>query len=170
MSPSGFVVAIWAVVVALLIGEFAGARRRRQSCRERVLAARRHAYDRRMFLLPPPLAKVHDTPFLRSEMPSGFKQTAVLVLPADPRYHTLGSVRFDFKNPKTSKSASYALFKSSAQAAAFSRVEARLNTRGLFQISAVSVGRFAGGVTGQTRNQARALLQLAVAHLRRSER
>jgi hypothetical protein len=123
-----------------------------------------------MLLVPPPLVRLHDTPFLRSEMPSGFKPAAVLVLPADPRYHTLGGVRFDFKNAQTSESVSYSLFKSSAQAAAFSRVEARLNTRGLFQISAVSVGRFAVGVTGQTRNQARALLRLAVAHLRRSER
>jgi hypothetical protein len=123
-----------------------------------------------MLLVPPPLVRLHDTPFLRSEMPSGFKPAAVLVLPADPRYHTLGGVRFDFKNTQTSESVSYSLFKSSAQAAAFSRVEARLNTRGLFQISAVSVGRFAVGVTGQTRNQARPLLRLAVAHLRRSER
>src|SRR3954471_8407498 len=123
-----------------------------------------------MLLLPPPLAKVHNTPFLRSEIPSGFKPTGILMLPADPRYHTLGSVRFDFKNAQTSESASYALFRTSAEAAAFSRVEGRLNTRGLFQISAVSVGRFAVGVTGQTRNQARALLRLAVAHLRRSER
>jgi hypothetical protein len=123
-----------------------------------------------MLLVPPPLVRLHDTPFLRSEMPSGFKPAAVLVLPADPRYHTLGGVRFDFKNAQTSESVSYSLFKSSAQAAAFSRVEARLNTRGLFQISAVSVGRFTVGVTGQTRNQARALLRLAVAHLRRSER
>jgi hypothetical protein len=123
-----------------------------------------------MLLLPPPLAKLHDTPFLRSETPSGFKPTAVLVLPADPRYHTLGSVRVDFKNTQTSESASYALFKSATQAAAFSRVEARLNTRGLFQIRAVSVGRFAVGATGQTLNQARTLLRLAVAHLRRSER
>lgn len=123
-----------------------------------------------MLLLPPPLAKVHDAPFLRSEMPSGFKQTAVLELPADPRYHTLGSVRFDFKNAQTSESVSYALFKNSTQAAAFSRLEARLNTQGLFQISALSVGRFAVGVTGQTRNQANVLLRLALAHLRRSER
>jgi hypothetical protein len=123
-----------------------------------------------MLLLPPPLVKLHDTPFLRSEMPSGFKPAAVLVLPADPRYHTLGSVRVDFKNAQTSESVSYALFNSSAQAAAFSRVEARLSTRGLFQISAVSVGRFAVGATGQTLAQARTLLRLAVTHLRRSER
>jgi hypothetical protein len=32
------------------------------------------------------------------------------------------------------------------------------------------VGRFAVGATGQTLNQARTLLRLAVAHLRRSER
>jgi hypothetical protein len=123
-----------------------------------------------MPVLPPPLARVYTTPFLRSEMPSGYTQTTVLRLPADPRYHTLGAVRFDFKNASISESVSYALFKTSAQAAAFNRVEARLETGGLFQIAAVTVGRVVVGVTGQTRTQAKALVQLAVAHLRRSER
>jgi hypothetical protein len=121
--------------------------------------------------LPPPLAKLYNTPFLQSEIPSGFKQTTVLKLPADPRYHSLGGLRFDFKNANlTSVSASYALFKTSARAAEFSRFEARLNTRGLFRINAASVGRIAVGVTGFTQTQANRLLQLALAHLRRSER
>jgi hypothetical protein len=123
-----------------------------------------------MLLVPPPLVKLHDAPFLQSEIPSGFNLTAVFVLPADPRYHTLGSVRVDFKNAQTSESAIYALFENTAQAAAFTRVEARLNTRGLFHIRAVSVGRFAVGATGQTVAQARTLLRLAIAHLQRSER
>ena len=120
--------------------------------------------------LPAPLAKIYNTPFLRSELPSGFTQSTVLTLPADPRYHSLGAVRFDFKNADSSDSASYALFKTSAQAAVFNRFEARLNTRGLFQIAATSLGRIAIGVTGNTHKQAKALLQLALAHLRRSER
>jgi hypothetical protein len=120
--------------------------------------------------LPPPLAKLSDTAFLQSEMPSGFRLGTILKLPADPRYHTLGAVRFDFKNAHTSESVGYALFKTSAQAAAFSRVETRLKTGGLFRIAAVAVGRIVVGVTGQTRDQANTLLQLAVAHLRRSER
>jgi hypothetical protein len=113
---------------------------------------------------------MYNTPFVQSEVPSGFKQSAVLRLPADPRYHSLGGVRFDFKDAGWTESAGYALFKSSAQAAAFSRFEARLDTRGLFQIASASAGRIAVGVTARTRAQAHALLQLALAHLRRSQR
>jgi hypothetical protein len=136
---------------------------------------RRSTDNQEIASLPPPLAKLYNTPFLQSEIPSGFKQTTVLKLPADPRYHSLGAVRFDFKNANSSAtsssvSASYALFKTSARAAEFSRFEAKLNTRGLFRISATSVGRIAVGVTGFTQTQANRLLQLALAHLRRSER
>jgi hypothetical protein len=132
---------------------------------------RRSTDNQEMASLPPPLAKLYNTPFLQAETPSGFKQTTVLKLPADPRYHSLGGVRFDFKNANSSSvSASYALFKTSARAAEFSRFEAKLNTRGLFRISAASVGRIAVGVTGFTQTQANRLLQLALAHLRRSER
>lgn len=103
-----------------------------------------------MVALPPVLATLSKTPVLRSEMPLGFTKATVSELPADPRYHTLGAVRIDFRAARSSESASYALFKSSAQAAAFARVEV--------------------GVTGPTRAQARVLLQLALGHLRRSER
>jgi hypothetical protein len=142
---------------------------------ERLTLDRRSTDNQEIASLPPPLAKLYNTPFLSSEIPSGFKQTTVLKLPADPRYHSLGAVRFDFKNANSSAtsssvSASYALFKTSARAAEFSRFEAKLNTRGLFRISATSVGRIAVGVTGFTQTQANRLLQLALAHLRRSER
>jgi hypothetical protein len=138
---------------------------------ERLTLDRRSTDNQEIASLPPPLAKLYNTPFLQSEIPSGFKQTTVLKLPADPRYHSLGGLRFDFKNANlTSVSASYALFKTSARAAEFSRFEARLNTRGLFRINAASVGRIAVGVTGFTQTQANRLLQLALAHLRRSER
>ena len=123
-----------------------------------------------MLALPPLLAKLSNTPVLRSEMPPGFTQASVSKLPADPRYHTLGAVRIDFRNAHTSESASYSLFKSSAQAAVFSRVEESIKTGGLFQIAAAPVGRIVVGVVGQTRAQAKALLLLAVDHLRRSER
>jgi hypothetical protein len=103
-------------------------------------------------------------------MPRGFTRVTVSTLPADPRYHALGAVRIDFKDAHTSESASYALFGSSAQAAAFAGVEQRIKTGGLFQIAVAPVGRIVVGVTGATRAQARALLQLALAHLRRSER
>jgi hypothetical protein len=141
------------------------------AARYKLTLDRRSTDNQEIASLPPPLAKLYNTPFLQSETPSGFKQTTVLKLPADPRYHSLGGVRFDFKNASsTSVSASYALFKTSARAAEFSRFEAKLNTRGLFRISAASVGRIAVGVTGFTQTQANRLLQLALAHLRRSER
>ena len=119
--------------------------------------------------LPPLLAKLSNTPVLRSELPSGFTRATVSDLPADARYHTLGAVRIDFRNAHTSESASYALFKSSTQADAFARVEENVKTGGLFRIAVAPVGRIVVGVTASTRAQANALLQLAVAHLRRSE-
>jgi hypothetical protein len=119
--------------------------------------------------LPPLLAKLSHTPVLRSEMPSGFTRAAVSELPVDARYHTLGAVRIDFKNARTSESASYALFKDSAQADAFARVEENVKTGGLFRIAVAPVGRIVVGVTASTAAQARVLLRLALAHLRRSE-
>jgi hypothetical protein len=118
--------------------------------------------------LPPPLAKLAHTPVLRSEMPSGFTRATVSD-PADARYHILGAVRIDFRNVRTTESASYALFKDSAQADAFAHVEENIKTGGLFRIAVMPVGRIVVGVTAPTRAQARALLRLALAHLRRSE-
>ena len=122
-----------------------------------------------MLALPPQLAKLSDTPVLRSEMPSGFTRATVSELAADARYHTLGAVRIDFRSVHTSESASYALFKDSAQANAFARVEENIKTGGLFRIAVAPVGRIVVGVTASTRAQAKALLRLAVAHLHRSE-
>jgi hypothetical protein len=161
-----------ALLVVLLTSATGAARGQatNSAARYKLTLDRRSTDNQEMTSLPPPLAKLYNTPFLQSEIPSGFKQTTILKLPADPRCHSLGGVRFDFKNANSSESASYALFRTSARAAEFSRFEARLNTRGLFRISAASVGRIAVGVTGHTQTQANRLLQLALAHLRRSER
>jgi hypothetical protein len=121
-----------------------------------------------MAALPPPLARLSKTPVLRSEMPAGFTHASFLELPADPRYHTLGMLRIDFKSALAAESASYALFKSSAQAAAFVPVEANIKTGGFFHVAVARVGRIVVGVAGSTRAQAQTLLQLALAHLRRS--
>jgi hypothetical protein len=126
--------------------------------------------NEQMVALPPPLAKLSNTPVLRSEMPSGFTRATISELAADPRYHTLGAVRIDFRNARTSESASYSLFKNSAQAAAFAHIERNIETRGLFQIAVTTVGRIVVGVVGRTQAQAKAFLLLALAHLRRGER
>ena len=120
--------------------------------------------------LPPPLDKLANTPVLRSEMPAGFTHVSFLTLPADPRYHTLGMLRIDFKSALATESASYALFKSSAQAAAFVPVEAHVKTGGFFHVAVARAGRIVVGVAGSTRAQAQELLRLALAHLRRSTR
>jgi hypothetical protein len=120
--------------------------------------------------LPPVLAKLSNTPVLRSEMPVGFTRASVSKLPADPRLHSLGAVRIDFKAARSSESASYALFKSSAQAAAFAHVEEKAKTGGRFQIAVAPVRGIVVAVTGATRAQAKVLLQLALRHLRRSQR
>jgi hypothetical protein len=79
-------------------------------------------------------------------------------------------VRIDFRNAHTSESASDALFKDSSRAAAFAVVEQHVETGGLFQIAVAQVGPIVVGATAQTRTQAKGLLRLALAHLRRSER
>lgn len=102
-------------------------------------------------------------------MPAGFTHAKTTRLPAESRYHTLGSVRIDFSNASTSESASFALFKTTTQAASFVRTEKSVKTGGLFFVDAAAAGRFVVGVTAQTRTQAAKLLQLALAHLRRSQ-
>jgi hypothetical protein len=77
---------------------------------------------------PPVLTKLANTPLLHSEMPPGFTRARITKLPADRRYHTLGAVRIDFRNAHAAESASYALFKHSAQADAFARLEKNLKT------------------------------------------
>ena len=119
--------------------------------------------------LPPSLARIASTPILASEKPAGFTHVKVSRLAPDPRYHTLGAVRIDFSNARTSESASYALLRTSAAAARLARTEANVNTGGLFHARAVAVGRFAIAVAANTVQEARTLLGLALAHRRRSE-
>jgi hypothetical protein len=101
-------------------------------------------------------------------MPTGFTRATIVKLPAEPRIHTLGGVRIDFRNAHALESASYALFKDTAQTDAFVRLEQHQRTGGVFHIAAARVGRIAVGVTAFTSAQAKALLQLAIAHLRRA--
>jgi hypothetical protein len=119
--------------------------------------------------LPPSLERIATTPILASEMPAGFTRVKVSRLAPDLRYHTLGAVRIDFSNTRTSESASYALLRTNAAAVRLARTEANVNTRGLFHARAVAVGRFAIAVAAKTLEQAKTLLSLALAHLRRSE-
>ena len=120
--------------------------------------------------LPPSLERIATTPTLASEMPAGFTHVKVSRLAPDPRYQTLGAVRIDFSNARASESVSYALLRTNAAAGRLARTEANVNTGGLFHARAVAVGRFAIAVAAKTVQQARTLLSLALAHLRRSER
>ena len=120
--------------------------------------------------LPPALERVATTPVLASERPAGFTHVRITRLGADRRLHTLGGVRIDFSNSHGSESASYALMRTHAAAGRLAQREATVKTGGLFRTRAVAVGRFAVGVTAATRAGAKALLALALAHLRRSER
>jgi hypothetical protein len=125
-----------------------------------------------MLALPanqPLLHKLAATPVLRSEMPAGFTGTKVVTLAPDARFQTLGGVRLDFSNARTTESAGYALMRSNAAATRFAKTAARVNGGSLFQVRAVAVGRFAVAVTAATSAGASALLRLAVAHLKRSE-
>jgi hypothetical protein len=120
--------------------------------------------------LPPALQRIATTPVLASERPAGFPHVKFTRLAADRRIHTLGSVRIDFNNSHASESESYALMRTHAAALRLAHREATVKTGGLFHTRAVAVGRFAVGVTAATKAQARAMLALALAHLRRSER
>lgn len=122
-----------------------------------------------MPILPPTLEKLYNAPVLRSEMAAGFHHAKVVRLAPDRRYHTLGAVRIDFTNARSSESASYALFMDVARATAFARTERAINTGGLFRVRVAVVGRFVVGVTAKTVAQAKVLLALAIRHLRRSE-
>jgi hypothetical protein len=123
-----------------------------------------------MPVLPPTLEKLYNTPVLRSEMPAGFHHAKVLRLAPNRRYHTLGAVRIDFTNARSSESASYALFKDVARATAFARTERAVKTGGLFRVRVAVVGRLVVGVAAKTSPQAKTLLRLALQHLRRSEK
>jgi hypothetical protein len=119
--------------------------------------------------LPPALERIATTPVLASERPPGFPHVKVTRLGADRRIHTLGGVRIDFSNRHVSESESYALMRTHAAALRLAHREATSPTAGLFHTRAVAVGRFAIAVAAKTKAETRALLALALAHLRRSE-
>jgi len=126
-----------------------------------------------MLALPanqPLLQRLAATPVLSSEIPAGFTHAKVLTLAPNSRIHTLGAVRIDFSNKRTTESASYALMKTNGAAAQFAKSLSHVNGGSLFYVRTVAVGRFAVAVTAVTRRGADALLQLAVAHLQRAER
>lgn len=116
-----------------------------------------------------PLQKLAAAPVLVSELPAGFTRTKIVTLPPSARFHTLGGVRIDFSNQRTTESAGYALMKTDVAAARFAETAAHVNGGSLFQVRAVAIGRFAVAVTATSAAGANALLRLAVAHLKRSE-
>ncbi len=56
-----------------------------------------------------------------------------------------------------------------AKASSFARLERAVNTGGLFRVQAATVGRLVVGVAAKTGAQAKVLLNLALAHLKRSQ-
>ena len=120
--------------------------------------------------LPPALQRIATTPVLASERPAGFPRVKITRLAANRHVHTLGAVRIDFSNRHASESESYALLKTQAAARRLAQREASVPTGGLFHVAATATGRFAVAVTATTRSKAKALLALALVHLRRSER
>jgi hypothetical protein len=120
--------------------------------------------------LPPALQRIATTPVLASETPAGFPHLKITRLGPNKRAHTLGIVRIDFSNRRTSESAGYALMRTHAAAIGFAHKAETIHTGGLFYTRAVAIRRFAVAVTATTAANAKALLALALAHLRRSER
>lgn len=120
--------------------------------------------------LPPVLQRIATTPVLASERPAGFVHVKITRLGPNKRAHTLGIVRIDFSNRHTSESAGYALLRTHAAAIRFAHEAATIKTGGLFFTKAVAIRRFAVAVTATTAANAKTLLALALAHLRRSER
>jgi hypothetical protein len=123
-----------------------------------------------LMALPPAVVKIATTPVLASERPAGFTHVKVVRLPADARLRTLGAVRLDFSNGRTSESASFALMRTQSDAARLARTEANANYGGRFHVAATAIGRFAVAVTAKRAADARTMLAQAIAHLRRSER
>jgi hypothetical protein len=120
--------------------------------------------------LPPALQRIATTPVLASERPAGFPHLKITRLGPNKRAHTLGIVRIDFSNRHTSESAGYALLRTHAAAIRFAHKARTIETGGLFYTRAVAIRRFAVAVTATTAAKAKALLSLALAHFRRSER
>jgi hypothetical protein len=120
--------------------------------------------------LPAALQRIATTPVLASERPAGFPHLKITRLGPNKQAHTLGIVRIDFSNRHTSESAGYALMRTHAAAIRFAHKAETIKTGGLFYTRAVAIRRFAVAVTGTTAANAKTLLALALAHLRRSER
>ena len=117
---------------------------------------------------PPSLQRLATVPVLASEMPAGFSRTKIVRLAPNGKYGTLGAVRIDFINAHATNSESFALTKTNAAALRLAQIEARISGGSLFRVRAVAVGRFAVAVAASTARDANALLQLALAHLRRA--
>jgi len=120
--------------------------------------------------LPAALQRIATTPVLASERPAGFLHVKITRLGPNKRAHTLGIVRIDFSNRRTSESAGYALMKTHAAAIRFAHQAGTVKTAGLFYTKAVAIRWFAVAVTATTAAKAKTMLTLALAHLRRSER
>lgn len=117
---------------------------------------------------PPSLQKLAATPVLASEMPPGFTSTRIVRLAPNQKLSTLGGVRIDFINARTTESESFALMKTNAAAVLFAQTEMKIDGGSLFRVRAVAIGRFVIGATGRTATEASNLLRLAVAHFRRA--
>lgn len=119
--------------------------------------------------LPAALERIATTPVLASERPAGFPHMKITRLGPNKREHTLGIVRIDFSNRRTSEGAGYALLRTHAAAVRLAHKAATVKTGGLFATRAVAIRRFAVAVTATTAAKAKTLLRLALKHLRRSE-
>jgi hypothetical protein len=119
--------------------------------------------------LPAALQRIATTPILPSETPAGFTHLKITRLGPNKRAHTLGIVRIDFSNSHTSESAGYALLRTHAAAIQFAHQAEAVRTGRLFYTRAVAIRRFTVAVSATTPARAKALLTLALAHLRRSE-
>jgi hypothetical protein len=120
---------------------------------------------RDMHALPPPLAKLLNTPVLRSELPAGFDHASTFPRASAPRYHILGGVAIELTGASGTAFVSYELFGTHMQAAAFARTHARAG-----RVQSAVIDRIAVIAAGTTRAGAVSLLRAAVAHLRHSER
>jgi hypothetical protein len=119
--------------------------------------------------LPAALERIAATPVIASERPAGFPHVKITRLGPNRREHTLGIVRIDFSNRRTSEGAGYALLRTHAAAVRLAHRAATVKTGGLFAARAVAIRRFTIAVTARTAAKAKTLLRLALAHLRRAE-
>jgi hypothetical protein len=119
--------------------------------------------------LPPALQRIATTPVLASEKPAGFRQVKIIRRGPNRRAHTLGSVSIQLSNGHFAEQSNDAVLATHTAAARLVRLEARDPVVGPFHVRAVAIRRFAVVVMAYTAGGAKALLALAVAHLRRSE-